>query len=343
MAKSLPSINVSSDTFQIFIDKTNSIISLVGTEVVTANNSANGAVTTGNTYLNGILHAVTLTTTSLRGGNVSTSSPLNISSNVIFDSTFSLNFTSSVVNNSILRIGNTTVNTFANATNIIVNDIDATIANVTSSTIEILTTNSVLVKNDISVGNSSINVAVLSNSISVSNSILSSLLLSNSFFVGNSVTSSKINSSSVAVGNSSFYTTVNSSSVTISNTSGTFFIDASPTVSNSEYNTRFKFFTATTSGNSSQLIDSFEKNQYRTVEYVVSIRDNNANAFMSSKILCSHDDNSTDAYLTEYATMISNSTLGIFSAISNATHVLLNFTPTSTNTSVSFGRISLNV
>lgn len=102
MSKSIATINVSSDTFQTLIAQVNTALDLLATEVVTANNEANGALTTGNGYVNGTMSALVFAANTMRGGNVQSSQTLNITSN--------LNLTGNT-----LSIGNSTVNTVVNS------------------------------------------------------------------------------------------------------------------------------------------------------------------------------------------------------------------------------------
>ena len=98
-----------------------------------------------------------------------------------------------------------------------------------------------------------------------------------------------------------------------------------------------------TTGTSTQVIDSFPLSSYKTAEYIISVKDNNANSHYSSKILLTHDIGS--AYLTEYAVMQTNNSviIGPFSASVNATSAILSFTPVSSNTTVNFNRIAITV
>ena len=93
MAKTISQINTASDTFQVWVDRTNDLANVVSIEVVTANNETGGALTTGNAYVNGIFSVATLSAnTGLRGGNVDTSAVLTITSNVaITDTELSIN------------------------------------------------------------------------------------------------------------------------------------------------------------------------------------------------------------------------------------------------------------
>ena len=91
-----------------------------------------------------------------------------------------------------------------------------------------------------------------------------------------------------------------------------------------------------TTGTSAQVIDSFPVG-YRTAEYILSVNDNNANKHYASKALIMHDRG--NAYISEYATLTSNSAMGSFTATTNSTSVILSFTPVSSNTTVNFNRI----
>jgi hypothetical protein len=92
MAKSIyHGANVeTTDTFSQWLTRTNSLSYDMATVVLTAGsvaqpNTTNGAMTTGNTHLQGIMSANTVAVTdALRGGSVSASGNLNIVSNTIF-------------------------------------------------------------------------------------------------------------------------------------------------------------------------------------------------------------------------------------------------------------------
>lgn len=88
MSKPLANVEVSSDTFAVWLARTNEICSAVTTEIITANSTY---ANTGNTatprhaQLFGTFTANTLIATGgIRGGNVSTSANLTITSNVAF-------------------------------------------------------------------------------------------------------------------------------------------------------------------------------------------------------------------------------------------------------------------
>ena len=91
-----------------------------------------------------------------------------------------------------------------------------------------------------------------------------------------------------------------------------------------------------TVGTSTQSIDVFSKSTYSSVEYVMSVKDNNANNYYSTKLLVTHD--TGVAYITEYASLITNTNIGSFSASIVSSDVVVSFTPTSSNTTVKYAR-----
>lgn len=142
MAKpGISNTNVSTDTFSQWLTKTNEVVNSLKTEIVTANTIAGGSVTTGNAFVNGIFTAAELTAnTVLRGGNVTTSNTLNITSNVVVGNTFTINASAE----SISLLANTRIqaaNAFVNATNITLTGNTLTIpsntVNFTSNTITV--------------------------------------------------------------------------------------------------------------------------------------------------------------------------------------------------------------
>lgn len=93
-----------------------------------------------------------------------------------------------------------------------------------------------------------------------------------------------------------------------------------------------------TTGVITQEIDSYNMSDVGAVEYFIRVENNNANGYQACKIITFH--NFVTAFSTEYATMVSNNILGTFSVSSNATHVQLFMSPTSSNTTVSISRVN---
>lgn len=85
--KQLPAIDTTTDTFYAWIVKCNSLITLANTEIVTANNSANGAVTTGVGFVIGTFGSNTLVCSTLQGGNSIANGVLTVTGNTIFSDT----------------------------------------------------------------------------------------------------------------------------------------------------------------------------------------------------------------------------------------------------------------
>jgi hypothetical protein len=147
-----------------------------------------------------------------------------------------------------------------------------------------------------------------------------------------------INSTSWGIGNTIANTTVNSTIIAVS----------SPGV-NTQVNTTAMSFgisaispvTISSTGAVPQVIDAFPLATYRAAEYLISIKDNNANNYQLSKILLLHTGG--DAILTSYGTLISNTDLGGFTASANATAAALTFNPTSASTVLKINRILLAV
>jgi hypothetical protein len=90
MSRQLNTVNAAADTFGNWVIKTNDIVLLVNTDVVTVEQNTAGDLTVGNGYVIGIFGSNTLVATDIRGGSVTSSNVLLISSNA--------NFTGSQVN-----------------------------------------------------------------------------------------------------------------------------------------------------------------------------------------------------------------------------------------------------
>lgn len=98
----------------------------------------------------------------------------------------------------------------------------------------------------------------------------------------------------------------------------------------------------TTTGTSQVAIDSFAAATYRSAKYTLSITDNvNSSTYQTSEVLVMHD--GTTSYLTEYAALRSNSSVGTISSDISGGNVRLLFSPVSSNTTVKFSRILLVV
>lgn len=86
-------VDVVTDTFGSWVQKTNQIAGILTANAVTVDVTSTGSVSTGNGFVNGIFGACTLVASTLRGGNVAVSNTLNIEGNVIVNGDLSVNGT----------------------------------------------------------------------------------------------------------------------------------------------------------------------------------------------------------------------------------------------------------
>ena len=100
-------------------------------------------------------------------------------------------------------------------------------------------------------------------------------------------------------------------------------------------------FSDDTIGTSTQEVDNFDKITLRGAEYVIAVKDTNANAYQISKLLLVHD--SGNAFMTQYSVIYSNTEIGVFSANANSTHCRVYLTPTIANTHVTGSRVTVEV
>lgn len=89
------------------------------------------------------------------------------------------------------------------------------------------------------------------------------------------------------------------------------------------------------------VIDTFSTSSFRTAKYVISVTDNTANNFQSTELMLMQSGGA--AYTTEYATLISNSTIAQFSASISSGNVNLTYTPSTSNSTVKLSRITVGV
>lgn len=159
---------------------------------------------------------------------------------------------------------------------------------------------------------------------------------SNSFVSGNAVVNGVFTANGFTFGNASVNTTVYSPNSS-QKSSGEYFLNANgswsllkgPSVVGN----------ATTNSVSANVIDFYAFSDYKVVEYIVSIKDDNANSYVATKLLTAHDGGV--AYITEYGTIVSNASLGTFAASANVTHVQLVFTPSVTNATINYIRLNI--
>lgn len=99
--------------------------------------------------------------------------------------------------------------------------------------------------------------------------------------------------------------------------------------------------TVGTTGTGSQTVDSFAITSFRTAKYIIQVKDNVSNNFYASEIMTIHD--GTNAYVTEFASITSNTYIGQFSVAISGGSFQLNFAPTSSNTTVKLTRTVIQI
>ena len=221
--------------------------------------------------------------------------------------------------------------------------------NRTNELADAMTNKTVTVDSNTATGNAAITGTFSANVLFLGNTTVNSTSNSTSITFGNTVQNTVVNTSSITFGNTVQNTVVNTSSIFISNSTSNLTISI-PTTSqyaNGKFflnaNGSFTLVEASikgnieTSGTTNTEINNYLTNTFASAEYLLAVKDNNANNYQSSKILITHDvDN---AYLSEYAIIVSNNYVGSFFANSNTSHVRLYFNPTSTNTTINFTRV----
>ena len=187
MSRTLIQINTATDTFGHWLQKTNGMLVLFGNTVTTASNSS-GDITPGNGYVQGIFGSNTLfSTTALRGGSVTASANLNITSNVIHTAE-ALRSTA----NAYINSANVTLNTanFVVSSNVGGVSSIALIGNSSSTTLT-LQTNSHSISGNVSIANA----VSMSSTLSVSGT--SSLVGNVTFASHTMITSSALTTSGI--------------------------------------------------------------------------------------------------------------------------------------------------
>lgn len=207
------------------------------------------------------------------------------------------------------------------------------------------TANTLVVNSGIAIGNSSVNAVVNTSTLFVGNSSVNATLTGQTLTIG----------TGVYVGNTTANLVANTTAVKLSNSTSNIAltIPSSAKVSNGQYylsaNGDWTLIeivnpvsnNKTLSGTSAQDVDSFVKASFFAAEYLVYIKDNVANNRSVSKLVVLHDGGTTtsNAFVTEYATMNTNSALGVFGAYTNATHTILQYTPTSSSVTLNYTRL----
>jgi hypothetical protein len=154
--------------------------------------------------------------------------------------------------------------------------------------------------------------------------------------VGNAAISGRFTANVISVANSTVNTSI-SVPTAAEKSSGDYYLNANG--SWAQIVTPILLDSNTTTGTSSQILDSYALASVNGAEYTVHIKDNNANGYQITKLLTVH--NNTTAFITEYGTITTNNTLGTFAATTNSSHVIINVTPLSSNTDISFAKVTV--
>lgn len=226
MAKNITLVDIYTDTFMSWLNRTNEVINAISTEVVTLDQTAAGAVTSGNGSVNGYFSVSVLSiSTGLRGGTNDVPADLPVSSNLVFSSGFALLAGLASVSEDRVAVGNSTSNVVLTP-GAITGGANAELNRITGVTFEIAST---LLANatHIRVGNSTVNTVITSNSITTPELITPILTGLTQLGLGNSTVNTQITATGVVapsiqartnvwVGNNTVNTTANATTLSTS-------------------------------------------------------------------------------------------------------------------------------
>lgn len=330
------------DTFQIFISRVNQSINAISNNMVSVDGSANGSLSTGNGYINGVFSALTLAVGTLRGGNVQSTATLTIASNasignstanvfigygnVAINNGAGLSIGANVtVNNSILKIGNSTVNAVINSSMLALNGVNVV---TTSARTKVANNGAVIGTRDILnlIPGTNITLAVTDDASGGQVNVIITSTASGGAVVAGSNTQVQYNDSGSLGGSAGYTFNKAANNLVVANTV------YAAVQSLDSGNVTAQHITLTTTGTSAQLFDSWSGATFRSAKYIVSIKNNSANGYAATELLLLQDDG--DVYVTEYGRMISNNELLSWTANVNAGTIRLYVTPTPANTTV---------
>ena len=328
------------DTFQILISRLNQSINAISNNMVTVDGSANGSLSTGNGYVNGVFSALSFATGTLRGGNVQATAVLTIASNVsVGNSTANVVLTYGTaaitnamtiganlsVNTSIFKLGNTTVNAVINSSMLTLNGVNVV---TTSLRTKVANGGVVIGTRDIInfVPGTNISLAVTDDSGGGQVNVVITSTAEAGASVAGSNTQVQFNDSLALGASAGFTFNKAANNLAVSNTL------YAAIHSYDSGNVSVQHITLTSTGTSAQLFDSWAMATYRSAAYTLSIKNNSANGYSSEEIRLLHDDG--DAYSTEFAQMNSNGVLGTWTANVSGGNVRLYVTPTAANTTI---------
>ena len=94
------------------------------------------------------------------------------------------------------------------------------------------------------------------------------------------------------------------------------------------------------SAGAGQIVDTFQTSEFRTCKYIVQLEHDSDSKYHSTEILLTH--NGTNVFLTEYAIVKTDSSLGTFDASIVDSAVQFTLSPSYTNTSIKAKRMSID-
>jgi hypothetical protein len=318
---------------------------------------ANTLTVTGNATFSNTINATGLVTVNTFNATVANSTNINASNNLTVAGVFQANstvvnaasfavgtITSSngfFANSSYVTLGNSSVNTYITANGITTNTVNTYIMNVFG----------LFIASNTALGNILPPIG-FSNTYSISNS---SLYYSNSYIYSmytNSVSpfsslltlTSNTNISGVAniAGNTTITGFANiSANATIggaANVTGNVAIGGVVSIAgiNTLYSNTFNFSSTT-----QITVDSFSTSTFRSAEYLIELTDSGSSSYQLTKILLIHD--GTNAYVTEFGTIVNNSSLCSFVADVNSGSARLRGTPATSTVVAKFTRNTMAV
>ena len=205
------------------------------------------------------------------------------------------------------------------------------------------------------------NVLVVNTGINIGNSTVNAVVNTSTLFVGNSSVNATLTGENLTIkigvyaGNSSANIVANTTNLKIANSTSNIAvtIPTSAQVSNGQYylasNGNWTLIqqinpisnNKSLVGTSAQDVDSFAKATYFAAEYLVYVKDNVANNRSVSKLVVLHDGgtSTSNAFVTEYAAMNTNTAMGVFGVYTNTTHTILQYTPVSPSVTLNYTRL----
>lgn len=106
-------------------------------------------------------------------------------------------------------------------------------------------------------------------------------------------------------------------------------------------NNQIQQITGTTSGTSSQVIDSFLIANFRAAEYLITLANTSTNSYHMTKLHVIH--NGGTVTTTEFGTLFTNTNFATYTASINSTAVAVNVTPTLSTATVNIKRTLLSI